>query len=100
MDRAQAPSASGTIGYAQGMNERDAKFFRPLWIRVGLTAVLVAWFAGEAIFSHDQLWMGITAIGVVYCVWNFFLKFPKETPASAAAPTEAPPVDGPPAAAP
>ena len=73
------------------MNERDAKFFRPLWIRVGLTALLVVWFALEAIFSHDQLWMGITAIGVGYCVWNFFLRW-KDLPV---APAEAPTGDSP-----
>ena len=69
------------------MNEKDAKFFRPLWIRVAVTGVLVAWFAVEATFSHDQLWMGVTAVGVVYCVWNFFLRFPKSFPADVAAPT-------------
>ena len=62
------------------MNERDAKFFRPLWIRALVTGLLVVWFALEVIFSHDQLWMGITAVGVVYCVWNFFLRFPKDVP--------------------
>ena len=71
------------------MNERDAKFFRPLWIRVGVTALLVVWFILEAVFSHDQLWMGITAIGAVYCVWNFFLRWkdlPPVTPAAEAVP--------------
>ena len=72
--------------YADAMNEKDAKFFRPLWIRVGLTALLVVWFAAEVIFSHDQLWMGVTAAGIVYCVWNFFLRFPKSFPAEAAVP--------------
>lgn len=66
--------------YAGAMNERDAKFFRPLWIRVLVTAVCAVWFVLEAVFSHDQLWMGITAVGVVYCVWNFFLRFPKDVP--------------------
>ena len=60
------------------MNERDTNFFRPLWIRLLVTAVVAVWFALEAILSHDQLWMGITAVGVVYCVWNFFLRFPRE----------------------
>jgi len=79
------------------MNERDAKFFRPLWIRIGLTVGLAAWFVGETLLSHDQLWMGITAIGTVYCVWNFFLKFPKDVPASPAAATgeTSPPVEPP-----
>ena len=65
------------------MNERDAKFFRPLWIRVGLTAALAVWFVLETVFSHDQLWMGITAIGVIYCVWNFFLSW-KDAPVAPA----------------
>ena len=77
------------------MNERDAKFFRPLWIRLLATGLLAVWFVLEAVFSHDQLWMGITAIGVVYCMWNFFLRFPKEAPATAPA-APAAPVDEPP----
>jgi hypothetical protein len=77
------------------MNERDAKFFRPLWIRVLVTGVVAVWFVLEAVLSHDQLWMGITAVGVIYCVWNFFLRFPKDAPIDAAtaipAPSEEPP---------
>jgi len=74
------------------MNERDAKFFRPLWIRILVTGLVAVWFVLEVVFSHDQLWMGITGIGVVYCVWNFFLRFPREAPAAASAPpAEEPP---------
>ena len=82
--------------YAWAMNEKDAKFFRPLWIRVLVTGILAAWFVLEAVFSHDQLWMGITAVGVVYCVWNFFLRFPKDVPAEAPAAIPAPPPEEPP----
>ena len=64
------------------MNERDTNFFRPLWIRVLVTGIVAVWFVLEAVLSHDQLWMGITAVGVVYCVWNFFLRFPKDQPAA------------------
>lgn len=78
------------------MNERDVKFFRPLWIRVLVTGVVVVWFVLEAVFSHDQLWMGITGVGVVYCVWNFFLRFPKDVPVEAAAAVPAPPAEEPP----
>jgi hypothetical protein len=79
------------------MNERDTNFFRPLWIRLLVTAVVAVWFALEAILSHDQLWMGITAVGVVYCVWNFFLRFPKDAPAQAPEqPAAATPADEPP----
>ena len=82
----QAPFLRSAIRYAGKMNERDTNFFRPLWIRLLVTGIVAAWFVVEVVFSHDQLWMGITAVGVVYCVWNFFLRFPKDTPAAPAAP--------------
>jgi hypothetical protein len=40
--------------------------------------------------------MGITGIGVVYCVWNFFLRFPRDVPAEAPAAASAPPAEEPP----
>jgi len=78
------------------MNERDAKFFRPLWIRLLVTGVVVVWCAVEVTLGHDQLWIGITAVGVVYCVWNFFLRFPKDLPATTAPADPSPPSSEPP----
>ena len=79
------------------MNERDTKFFRPLWIRLLVTAVVVVWFALEAIFTHDGMWMVITGAGIAYCVWNFFLRFPKDVPVEAPPAAPAPPSSDPPA---
>jgi hypothetical protein len=62
------------------INQRDADFFRPLWRRVVVTAVVAAWFGYETIFSKDPLWITITAIGLAYCAWNLFLRFPKDSP--------------------
>lgn len=76
--------------YAPRMKESDVKFFRPLWIRLLVTAVVVAWFVLEAVFSHDPLWMGVTAVGTVYCVWNFFLRFPRDLPPTSTPPAEPP----------
>ena len=78
------------------MNERDTKFFRPLWLRLLLTAICVVWFVLEAVFSHDPLWMTITGGAIAYCVWNFFLRFPKAAPAVAAPDAPAPPPANPP----
>ena len=60
------------------MNQKDADFFRPLWRRVVITAVVAVWCAYESFFSHDQMWIVITSVALVYCVWNFFLRFPRE----------------------
>jgi hypothetical protein len=74
------------------MNQKDADFFRPLWRRILVTTVVAAWFCYESFFSKDQLWITITAIGTAYCVWNFFLRFPKDPPGSTGGgtPTAAP----------
>jgi hypothetical protein len=64
------------------MNQRDADFFRPLWRRVAVTGVVAAWWAYEVFFSHEQMWIAITSVGLVYCAWNFFLRFPKDPPGS------------------
>jgi hypothetical protein len=89
--------------YAGGMalKENDIRFFRPLWLRIALTAALAIWCALEIIFSHEQLWIGITGFGTAYCLWNFFWKWPKDLPPLAAAGTApapetiAPPADAP-----
>jgi hypothetical protein len=63
------------------MNEKDTNWFRPLWRRVLVTAIIVAWFGYETLFTHDSLWISITAIGIAYCAWNFFIRFPRDNPA-------------------
>jgi hypothetical protein len=62
------------------LNQRDTDFFRPMWRRVVVTAVVAAWCAYEVFFSHDQLWITITAVGLVYCVWNLLLRYPQDPP--------------------
>ena len=72
------------------MNERDVKFFRPLWVRLLVTGVIVVWFVAEAVFSHDPFWMTVTGAGIAYCVWNFFLRWPKDLPPAAPKGSEPP----------
>jgi hypothetical protein len=65
-----------------------------------VTAVVIAWFGFEAIFTREPLWLTISGIGIAYCVWNFFIRFPREAPAAPAAapapdePTGPPPPPG------
>jgi hypothetical protein len=62
------------------LNQKDTDFFRPMWRRVVVTAVVAAWFCYETFFSKDQMWMVITAVGLAYCVWNLFLRYPEDQP--------------------
>ncbi len=63
------------------LKQSDADFFRPMWRRVLVTAIVVAWCGYEVLVSRDQLWITITGIAIVYCVWNFFLRYPQDPPA-------------------
>ena len=64
------------------LKQKDIDFFRPMWIRVLLTLAVAAWFGFEVFFGGEQLWMMITGVALGYCVWNFFISFPKDTPGS------------------
>jgi hypothetical protein len=72
------------------MNEKDAKFFRPLWLRIAITVFVGAWFCWETLYTHESMWMVITAAAFAYCVWNFFLRFPKDQPAASPPTDETP----------
>ncbi|MEQ1771119.1 MAG: DUF3329 domain-containing protein [Devosia sp.] len=74
------------------MNEKDTNFFRPLWLRVLLTVAVAVWFAAEIFWSRDQFWMVLTGLALAYCVWSFFLSFPKVAP-GAPADVPSPPAD-------
>lgn len=83
------------------MNEKDATWFRPLWRRVVVTCVVIGWFGFEAIFTREPLWLAISGFGIAYCIWTFFIRFPKDAPAAPAAraapaPGEGQPPQGPP----
>jgi hypothetical protein len=63
------------------VKERDVNFFRPLWRRIAVTAVCVVWAALE-LWHGEQMWIWITLGLSAYAVWNFFIAFPKNVPAS------------------
>ena len=67
-------------------NQRDLDFFRPLWRRIAVTAVLAVWCVGEIVLSHDQFWIAITGFGVLYCLYTYFWKWPKDLPEGDTAP--------------
>jgi hypothetical protein len=63
------------------LKQSDADFFRPLWRRILVTVLVTGWFAFEIVYSRDQLWIVVTGAALAYCLWTFFIRFPKEPPA-------------------
>jgi purine-cytosine permease-like protein len=57
------------------MKDSEIEWFRPLWLRVLITAAITVWFGYEVLFSHDTLWMVITGAALAYAVWNLFIRF-------------------------
>lgn len=54
-------------------NTADKQFFKPLWRRVAVVAILAAWLAFEAIFVGETMWIVIIGATLAYAVWTFFL---------------------------
>ena len=59
------------------MRDSEIEWFRPLWLRVLVTALVAIWFAWETFVNRDQLWMLITGAALAYAVWNLFIKYPR-----------------------
>jgi len=59
-------------------NKADKEFFRPLWRRVAVVAVLAAWLGFEALFVGEPMWIVIIGGTLAYAVWTFFLNWKEE----------------------
>lgn len=60
------------------MKQNDVNWFRPLWRRVLVTAVVVVWCVWEWVWNQDQFWGVLTAALLAYAVYSFFISFPKD----------------------
>ncbi|WP_206456032.1 DUF3329 domain-containing protein [Aurantimonas marina] len=58
------------------MRRREAEhpFYRPLWIRVCLTGVLLVWTALEWA-NGEPFWGIMTSAAAVWAIWSFFLAY-------------------------
>lgn len=56
--------------------EQSSPFYRPLWVRVAITAFVAGWFAVET-YNGETLWSAIAALMLGYAIWTFFLSWPK-----------------------
>jgi len=60
--------------------EQQHPFYKPLWRRVVIVLVIVAWLAFEVFSSQSGLWIGLAAAALAYAVYVFFITWPKEGP--------------------
>ncbi len=56
------------------MGDRDREFFKPLWRRIAVLVVLLAWLAWEW-SNGDSYWGVIVAGAIVYFVWAYLITF-------------------------
>lgn len=53
-------------------------FFRPLWIRLAVTGVCLAW-AGLELWGGNTGWALLFGVLGAFCAWEFFVAFnPRE----------------------
>ena len=57
------------------MKDTELEWFRPLWLRLVVTGLVLVWFLWETFWNQDQMWMIITGAALAYAVWNLFIKF-------------------------
>jgi len=53
-------------------------WFKPLWRRLLVLAVIAGWCGFEWFVGHDQFWQLITLAALAYGVWIFILNFDNE----------------------
>lgn len=59
--------------------DTDHPFFRPLWIRIAVVAVCIAWGALEALVG-SPFWAVISLGLGAYTAWAFFIAFNPRDP--------------------
>ena len=47
----------------------DMTWFRPLYRRVALIVVCLAWVVFELVMEGDRLWLTLSILATVYAVW-------------------------------
>ena len=69
--------------------EAQHPFYRPLWVRIAITAAVIGWSVLE--WVNDQpIWGSLTAAIAVWAIWIFFITYNPDAPRSAAETTRPP----------
>jgi hypothetical protein len=57
-------------------SEQDSPFYKPLWRRIVITALVALW-VGFEIYQGGSFWLVIAVAMLCYALWIFFLSWPK-----------------------
>lgn len=60
--------------------EQDHPFYKPLWRRVVIVAVIALWLGFELTKGSGGLWLAMAAGSLAYAIYTFFITWPKEAP--------------------
>lgn len=60
--------------------EQQHPFYKPLWRRVLIVAVVAAWTVFEYVTGADGLWLALAGGMLAYSVYIFFITWPKDEP--------------------
>lgn len=53
-------------------------FYKPLWRRIAIVAVVALWAAYEVLVSKEPLWIVLSIGMLAYALWTFVIGWPKE----------------------
>ena len=58
--------------------EKDHPFYRPLWRRIVIIALVAAWLGFEVFVSQSPIWMIAAGAMLAYALWTFLIAWPKQ----------------------
>lgn len=58
--------------------EQQHPFYKPLWRRVTLVAVIALWLGFELYMGSSGLWIAMPAGMLAYAIYIFFITWPKD----------------------
>ncbi len=59
-------------------SEQQHPFYKPLWRRVAVVAVILFWIGFELWQGAETIWVAIGVGMLVYAVYTFFITWPKD----------------------
>jgi hypothetical protein len=59
------------------LTDADHPFYKPLWRRLTIVAVVALWTAYEVLVGKEPLWISLSAAMLAYAVWVFLIGWKK-----------------------